>query len=478
MSSEPLRSLASRFASGLAAVAAIVLGSLLWQQTGAGDRTSYVLINETSQHEFDLAFRMSLKLAEKKSGIENALVLLPELPRGTSIEDTAAELFSKLRIGARHNGRGILYLYSAKENLLKIEVSYALEGEIPDIYCRQLEEAAKTYMLSEVPQDFLSELIITTNLRGIGSKHRADPISKPEWLNAEFLSGGGGALVRGYSRTLEEYERAIRHLPDAQLKKFMASTSAEITAQRYLLSLAQGIGDPRLPLLTEGSRIFRAVVPRDSAQQRRISEFLEAAAPHRLLYASGFALIVPQPGKSNLPIVLRRGTDGLWYVDEPKAWTYFHRYEDDVDFYVKYADNPFLPALRKLGMPNMERPIYGRHVRTPGAPEYPLALAALVREGEQRVLADPTDAEGYAALGNLYLFEMNWITKAIEAFEKAKALAPYELEYRWRLMDLYLNASRADKSLAELKFLSEHLREDKQTRQWYEFYRKEYDFGG
>ena len=60
--------------------------------------------------------RMSLKLAEKKSGIENALVLLPALPPGKTIENTAAELLSKFRIGERRRGRGVLYLYSAKEN--------------------------------------------------------------------------------------------------------------------------------------------------------------------------------------------------------------------------------------------------------------------------------------------------------------------------------------------------------------------------
>jgi hypothetical protein len=245
-----------------------------------------------------------------------------------------------------------------------------------------------------------------------------------------------------------------------------------------LLSLAQGIGDPRLPLLTEGSRVFRAVVPRDEAQQRRIFEFMEGAAPHRVLYANGLALVVPQPGKSNLPVVLRRGTDGLWYVDEPKAWTYFHRFEDDVNFYVKYADNPFLPELRALRLPNMERAIYGDHARTPARPVYPFTLAETVKALENRTRAAPGDAARYAALGNLYLFEMNWISKAIASYESAEALAPNELEYRWRLMDLYLNASRADKSLAELKFLSEHLRNDKQTREWYEYYRKEYDFGG
>ena len=456
-----------------------VIGSaLLWRHASEAQRIQYVLINETDRHDFDLAFKMSLKLAERKSGIENALILLPALPPGKSIEDTAAELFSKRQIGARRNGRGILYLYSAKENLLKIEVSYALEGEIPDLFCRQLEEAARTYMLSEVPQDFISELIITTNLRGMGSKDQAGPMTRPKWLNAEFLSGGAGALVHGYGRTLEEYEHAIRRLPDAQLNEFMASKDARTTMQRYLLSLARGIGDPRLPLLTEGSRIFRAVVPRDEAQQHRIFEFLQGAAPHRVLYANGLALVVPQPGKSNLPVVLRRGTDALWYVDEPKAWTYFHRFEDDVNFFVKYADNPFLPELRALGIPNMGRAIYGEHVRTPAEPAYPFSLAEMVNALEERARAAPNDAARYAALGNLYLFEMNWITKAIASYERAEALAPNELEYHWRLMDLYLDASRADKSLAELKFLSEHLRNDKQTREWYDFYRKEYDFGG
>jgi tetratricopeptide (TPR) repeat protein len=457
-------------------LALVTASVLLWKHPQAPQRSKYVLINETARHDFDLAFRMSLKLAEKKSGIENALVLLPELPPAKTIEDIAAEYFSKLKIGGRRNGRGILYLYSAKENLLKVEVSYALEGEIPDIFCHQLEEAARTYMLSEVPQDFISELIITTNLRGMGSKSEAGSMARPTWINAEFLSGGAGALVHGYSQTLEEYERAIQHLPQAQLNEFMPSTSAEITLQRYLLSLAKGVGDPRLPLLTEGSRIFRAVVPRDEAQQKRIFEFLDATTPQRLVYARTLALAVPQPGKSNLPVVLRRGTDALWYVDEPKSWTYFHRFEDNVNFYVKYADNPFLNQLRSLHAPNMEQTIYGGHVRTPTSLDYPFALTQHLKTLEERTRAVPNETVAYAALGDLYLFEMNWITKAIAYYEKAEALAPSELEYHWRLMDLYLNASRAENMLAELKFLSEHLPSDKQTRTWYEFYKKEYEF--
>jgi hypothetical protein len=450
----------------------------VWRYHHERKRPEYVLINETGQHDYDLAFRMSLKLAERKSGIENALVLLPSLPQGKSIEEAATGLFKRLEMGARRNGRAILYLYSVRENLLKVEISYALEAEIPDAYCHRLEEAARTYMLSEVPQDFISELIITTNLRGMGSKSVAAAPSRPGWLSDEFLSGGGGALVRGYSKTLADYQRAIRALPEADLKDFQPAPDAKVTLERYLASLAAGVGDPRLPLLTEGSRIFRAVVPRDEAQQERIYEFFSAAFPYRMIFVRDLGLAVPQPGHSNLPFVLRRGADQLWYVDEPKAWTYFHRFEDNEDFFAKYADNPFLGSLLALGLPNIQAAIYGDHSRTPVTLAYPYPLAEQVKAGDDRIRADPQNAADYAALGDLYLFEMNWLAKAIALYERAAALAPDELAYRWRLMDLYINASRADKALAELKFLSERLPADRLTQEWYRQYKSAYDFGG
>lgn len=453
------------------AVATLLVGC---RQPREPRRPRFVLINETSQHAFDLAFKMSLKLAEDKSGIENALVLLPSLPASQTIEQVAVDLLTRLRVGARRNGRGILYVYSVRENLMKIEVSYALEGEIPDGFCHRLEDAAKTYMLSEVPQDFISELIITTNLRGMGSRDEGG-MSQPAWINAEFLSGGAGALVHGYHRTLQEYQRAIQRLPDAAMGDFSPAPDAAESIRRYLVSLEAGIGDPRLPLLTEGSRIFRAIVPRNDAQQRRIHEYFVAGGDYHLLFARDLGLAVPRAGGSNLPIVVRHGADGLWYVDEPKAWTYFHRFEDDTNFFVKTADNPLLPGLRAMGLPNMTETIYGDHVRTPIRATYPFSIAAAIQAAEDQIRVAPT-AANYASLGDLYLFEMNWISRAIEQYEKASALAPDDQEYRWRLMDLYLNDSRADKMLDQLKYLAAHSPRDRHTQEWYRDYRKAYEF--
>jgi hypothetical protein len=269
----------------------------------------------------------------------------------------------------------------------------------------------------------------------------------------------------------------VRRLPQKDLKAYLPSSDANVSSERYLSSLAAGIGDPRLPLLTEGSGLFRAVVPRDEAQQQRIAQFLRSAAPYRLISVGDLALMVPQPGHSNLPVVLRRGTDNLWYVDEAKSWTYFHRFEDNVDFFVKYADNPLLPALRALRAPNMDRPIYGEHIGTPAPPIYPFSLSAAIEQQEERIREAPQDAASHATLGDLYLFESNWITKAIASYERASALAPDNLAYRWRLMDLYLNASRIDNKLAELKYLSQHLPADQQVQSWYRYYMQQYDFG-
>jgi tetratricopeptide (TPR) repeat protein len=462
------------FLACIGVLAAMAAGYAVYHARAA-HRPQYVMINETNQHDFDLAFRMSLKLAEKKSGIENALVLLRELPPSSSIEQTAADLMTRLKIGARRNGRGILYVYAAKENLLKIEIGYALEGEIPDAFCRRLEEAAKTYMLSEVPQDFISELIITTNLRGMGSKGEGD--ARPRWLSGDFLSGGAGSLSQGYRRTLEDYQSAVRRLPESALSQFAPSADPDESVRRYLASLAAGVGDPRLPVLTEGSRLFRVIVPRNEEQQRRVNDSFQSAGPYRLLFAGELGLAVPGPGKSNLPIVLRLGADKLWYVDEAKSWTYFHRFEDDINFFVKFADNPFLTPLRAEQVPDMDAAIFSDHVRTPAPAAYPFSLSAAVQSGEAKIRAAPTVAGNYADLADLYFFEVNWLTQALDLYEKAAALAPDELAYRWRLVDLYLNTSRAEKMLAELHYLAERLPADKRTQDWYRAYKQAYDFG-
>lgn len=450
--------------------ALLLIGGLVW--CGKTDRPRYIFINETADHSHDLALKTSLKIAEQRSGIENALIFLDQLPPASNIEETAVDLFHRWQIGADRKGRGILYLYSRKENQFKIEVSYELEGVFPDALCRQLEEAARTYFLSEIPQDFFSELLITMNIHGTeGVPQTGDDFTVP-WYPTRFLSGGAGVRSTVYRPTVSDYQRAVETLNVGERDAFRPSSSPDETLRRYMESLSRGIGDPKLSLLTEGSQIFRLVVPRNAAQQRRISAYYQKALPYRLYSTPDLGAAVFRPGTSTLPIVLRRSQDGLWYIDEPKSWTYFHRFEDNSDCFQKYDDLPFTSTLSSENLPILYR---GR-VPTPRPMPYPSSLVEVIRRMEEIARRRPDDSENFAAVGNVYLFEINWISRAIENFEKAAVLSPKRMDYHWRLYDLYINNSEVEKALEQLRFISTSSPGDAEARQWLEHYTKAYQF--
>jgi tetratricopeptide repeat protein len=50
-------------------------------------------------------------------------------------------------------------------------------------------------------------------------------------------------------------------------------------------------------------------------------------------------------------------------------------------------------------------------------------------------------------------------------YERAATIAPERLDYQWRLYDLYLNNSHADKALAILRRLADRLPNDRQVQE-------------
>jgi tetratricopeptide (TPR) repeat protein len=99
-----------------------------------------------------------------------------------------------------------------------------------------------------------------------------------------------------------------------------------------------------------------------------------------------------------------------------------------------------------------------------------------VTELGDRIRRDEGNPEWHARLGEVYLFEINWIPRAIECFETAARLAPERTEYRWRLYDLYINHSEVEKALAQLRFLAERLPGDSELQDWLKFYTAAYRF--
>ena len=417
-------------------------------------RPEIIFINQTPNSSFDTALKMSLYIAKKRSGVENALVLLDQLPPHTTVEDQANRFFEKWKIGEKTSGKGILFLYSRRENVFRIHVSYNLEGVLPDVLCRRLENAAKTYMLSEIPQDFLSELIITTNLVTAGEREENALSAPPK----TFYSSGAGFSAQGYNGTLEEITTEFPNLDPAQKKLWSPSNSIAQTLSLYFKSLDDGLSEPALPLLTNGSQIFRMLVPRSQAQLQRIKRFYDRAGTYEVFSNSRWALVAFKPGTPNLPVILLKGSDGLWRVDEAKAWTYFHRFEDSLDLWAKYEDVPFFTELKSKRF--VVGAIYKNRLKTP--PPRPLHI--LKKPGLDEVV-----------LGEIYLFELNWIRKAIEMFEQASIKNPTRVDLLWRLYDLYINHSEIEPALATLGKIAELDASDSTAKEWLNHYDKIYN---
>jgi uncharacterized protein len=70
---------------------------------------------------------------------EIAIVTIPTLG-DTPIEDYANQLFREWGIGSKENNNGILILAAINDHQLRIEVGYGLEGAVPDLLTKQIQE--------------------------------------------------------------------------------------------------------------------------------------------------------------------------------------------------------------------------------------------------------------------------------------------------------------------------------------------------
>lgn len=414
-------------------------------------RPALIYVNETGDSRHDLALKQSLLLATRKSGAEFALVRKKELPEGEEIKAYATRLFQELRVGERHQGRGVLLLFSEKERLVKIEVSYPLEAVLTDLACRGLERAAASYYLTEVPQDTYSELLITLSNAVRDGKSPADDLSPAR--PAGYLSGGAGVLGKLASRGPADILAEVRQLPAEERRAYAPSDEPRETLRRYLESLRNGLGDPGLPLLTPGSQLFRLVVPRSLGQVLRISRDYARAGIRDVIQRGSLVLVTFAPESSTLPIVLSRDPEGFWHVDEPKSWIYFHRFENSTDFFLLTDDNPFRERLLELKWPNARCTIFKKRFSLPEA-------------NSSAVPSAPT--------GDWYLFEAGWLSRARDAYQSEKSI-----ESRWKLFHVLMNLSEAEGALQLLSELNEAAYAsgeplDKEIHEWAFHYRLSY----
>lgn len=429
---------------GLAFVLSLV--AFLGLQRFSSQSRKYVFINETSDHRFDESVRVSIMAATKRTGVQNAVVITDNFA-AEDLEKTAAQLFSSLNIGEQQKGRGILYLFSPANKLLKIEVGYALEGVLPDATVNGLELAAKTFVYSDRYHDFWAELINTLNIelqkRDKGSVTADD---KFDFSKFRFLSGGAGIASRLYSRSLDQLLTEFRHL--SSTKQYLASSTPNESISIYLQSLKDGIGDSQLPILTTESRIFREVTPLTTFQLFRNWQMYTQAGIDRIIQDGDFAIAFFRPKFPVLPIVLKR-EEQKWRVHEPLSWSLFHRFEDSMRVFLKFPLEVKSQELAKYLKRHLDQPLYPM--------QSPIALDSLRNNKIQE--SDPL---------SIY-FQLFWLPKVAKAMP-VENLNQLDLDKLWIATDTYLNLGRVSDFLSAYRAAAAKIPNNKAIQANVEFY--------
>lgn len=401
-------------------------------------------INQTQDTSHDLALRMTLKSASESSNADFALIRLNEVEENETLETLAVKLFKSHQIGKNHQGRGLLILHSLKDKKVKLEVSYALEGVITDLLTHRLQQAGASYLTSNKPSDFFSELILT--LTHVLKKEIIVPSDGPLFSESQ-LSGGGGGIG---SLLPENVLELVKKVPTD--KRFSPSSHPEESMRSYILSLEEGVGDPTLALLTEGSKIFRTLIPRSLWQLKRMAQYYREAGRPVLFLKENKALAAYGPDSSNLPLYLVKEKTNLWMVDEVKMWNYFHRYEDSPYFHIFSDDTPFREELLSKQWPTSRCTIYKKRLQVPKT------------SFDQK---PKTDEEW----GDWYVFELGWGTKAQEHYQRV----PDSLAVKWKLYHTLMNQSLMEDALEVLGEIYEARSEDdKELHQWFTMYSIQY----
>lgn len=431
--------LAALLAIGVAAAAAY-----LYLARGGFEPGKVVFVNETGDHKHDRALRTSARFFQERTGINLGIVLQDRLPPLTTIEMQADRLFSRLGLGRKSDGKALLFLWSEKERLFKIEVSYDLEPVFPDALCRRLEEGARTFMLSTSPyarRDFIVELNVTMALhyreyRDTGRlSELAVPTSGHRYVG-DHLAGGAGIVGRGYAATLERVQLELKPLRKELEGEMQPGRTPEEVVQRYLRSLELGIGEPNVPLLTEASRFFRMDKPHAPGYLQRIRAYYAKAMPYRIVERGDLAVVAFRPNQPVLPIFLRRDGNGQWFVDEPKVWATLHLFQDGSSR-LKYDAAAYAFGIAPRDGETAPRSIFQGKVTPPPLLPLPTNLKERVDRAESQVRTNPASVEAWIGLADLLHFEMFWLQSSEAVYEQILRLDPDRTDIRWRLIDIY-----------------------------------------
>ncbi len=285
-------------------------------------------------------------------GIEINIITLPG--SGQDINMLANKLFKEKEIGKTAPNGGVLILIDTEQGAARIEVSYSLEGLFTDAQTgllarNQLAPYASYQVVGMAVMDVMRYLNDYALEQAVyGNFNLPEVFRESEEFQARKLlySGGGGAKT-GISDvpTDTDFKKPV---PRNKQALYAPSSSPEQTIEAYKNSLRDYIGDPDLPLFTEGSQEMNRRYPFAPYEAKSDLRGILAAEPLTIYQDGDYAVALPPVDVSGYRPILMKKTGGVWKIDKVEMIKNLF-FVSGGKYALQNRNTPYYFALKRLG---------------------------------------------------------------------------------------------------------------------------------
>jgi uncharacterized protein len=318
-------------------------------------------------------FERYLQQIADESAVDIRFLLVPKV-EGESLETYSVGKARALGVGRDANRRGLLFVYDASSQRLRLEVGANLEGIITDAFSGYLmREHVRSFFGTGNPQlgIFTTLMLVHHRLREGILGREFDPRTVELIEDSRRLARGGGASAAIQRDGTRPFLNTVRPSSPATKLYFAPQPTPAATYQRYLEWIAAGGYATDVPLFTSLSQGYLGSL----TMTRGFNDFLlfaEYNQPYQIEVRDSLALLYFTSSPLIGPHFLRQTPKG-WVLDiyaevlntqnyagEAYGWGLV---ESDDDFTVTFADR-FLEigsVLRLAGGDNRPLPLRVHH---------------------------------------------------------------------------------------------------------------------
>jgi tetratricopeptide (TPR) repeat protein len=338
---------------------------------------------------------------------------------GEDLAPLAERLFRELAVGGEAPTGGILILLDREGRGARIEVSYSLEGTLPDVLVSRLardqlvpyasHRAAGMAVMDVV--HYLRSLLLDAVA---GRALELAPGLRTSELSRLLAGRSGGAGAQVAMPDLPSHTEYKRRISDALRSRYAPSADPLESAEALHRARRDLAGDPTLELFTEGSRVMRARYPIAPYEEWLRADSTERSRPLTAQVHGDRAFVSSaDPARDFVPVLLVR-EQGLWRVDLVETFKGFF-FDEDGSYRLVNRASPYAVFLPE---------VWARTDETLA----PLDLGGESLQGALARLEASTLPGDRFRLAELLMRNVFLFAEAIPLYAEAARLAPQDAE--------------------------------------------------